>query len=71
MNQILHITNTASTHAAMGYARKLAAEGKTISQIAVMVRAAGFRLSDQDAAEVWDRYQQHMDKVRKAIKAGA
>jgi len=71
MNQITRVSNTASTHAAMGYASKLAAEGKTIGQIGIMVRAAGFRISDDDAADVYVRYQQHMDKVRKAIKAGA
>jgi hypothetical protein len=71
MNQTLNITNSASTHAAMGYARKLAAEGKTISQIAIMVRAAGFRITDQDAADVCERYQQHLDAVRKAMRAGS
>lgn len=70
MNQILNIANTASTHAAIGYARKLAAEGKTQSQIGFMVRAAGYRITEVDVAEVWLSYQRHNKAFLEALRAG-
>ena len=70
MNQILNITNTASTLAAIGYARKLAAEGKNQSQIGIMVRAAGYRITEEDVADVWLSRQRHNEAFRKALEAG-
>jgi uncharacterized membrane protein len=70
MNQITNIVNTASTLAAMSYAKKLAAEGKTAAQIGIMVRAAGYRLADGDATAVWRAYQEHNAAFLKALEVG-
>lgn len=71
MNQIIHISNTASTYAAISYARKLAAEGKSTMQIVNMTRDAGWRITIDDAAEIWERYQLYKAGFEAAWKAGA
>lgn len=59
--------NTTSSFAAMTYARKLAAEGKAPGQIGVMVRSAGYRLTDADATKIWRDRQDHEAAFRKAL----
>jgi len=58
--------NTTLSAAAVGYARKLAMQGKPPSVIGIMVRAAGYRLTDADAISIW---QDHEEAFRAALEA--
>lgn len=60
--------NTASSAAAVGYAKKLAMQGKGPAQIGIMVRAAGYRLTDADATAIWRARQDHDAAFRKALE---
>lgn len=76
MNQLIRMQahanqNTASTVPAITYARRLAAEGKTQSQIGIMVRAAGYRITGLDCFEIWHAHQEHLVKLERAMRAGA
>lgn len=75
MNQLTRMQrhaneNTASSSAAIGYARKLAAQGKTSSQIGIMVRAAGYRITPEDISKIWADYRAHVADFRRAMEAG-
>jgi len=69
MNQITRIIATANHSAAVGYAKKLAMQGKPPSVIGIMVRAAGYRLTDADAASIWQARQDNEKAFRAALEA--
>lgn len=75
MNQLIRMQrhaneNTASTLPAITYARLLSSQGKTASQIGIMVRAAGYRFNSADVDQILSDYRRHNEAFRAALEAG-